>query len=64
VGLGRKARLANINGAFHFEVPPIPGTVLLVADVMTTGATIDQGERACLAAGCTDVCGVTFAREP
>lgn len=64
VGLGLKARLANINGAFHVEGPPIPDTVLLVDDVMTTGATLDQAARACLAAGCTDVCAVTLAREP
>ncbi|MEN9616029.1 MAG: Phosphoribosyl transferase domain, partial [Chloroflexota bacterium] len=43
---------------------PIIGTVILVDDVMTTGATLDQAARACLAAGCTDVCAVTLAREP
>lgn len=64
VGLGRRARLANINGAFRFDGPPIPSTVRLLDDVMTTGATIEQAARACLAAGCTDVCAVTLAREP
>ena len=64
VGLGRRARLANMSGAFQFQGLPIIGTVILVDDVMTTGATLDQAARACLAAGCTDVCAVTLAREP
>ncbi len=63
VGLGRAARLANMSGAFCFQGQPITGTIILVDDVMTTGATLEQAARACLAAGCTDVCAVTLARE-
>ena len=59
-------RIKNMHGAFRSNLrgKNLPEKVLLVDDVMTTGATLDQAARACLAAGCTDVCAVTLAREP
>ena len=36
--------------------------VLLVDDVMTSGATLSAATEACMAAGATDVCVCTLAR--
>ncbi len=59
-GLGRLARRANLTGAFSSG--PVAGVVLLVDDVMTTGATADVCARALLSAGARSVHILTFAR--
>lgn len=64
VGLTDPERLRNVRGAFH---APHPGLVsgkriLLVDDVMTTGATLRSAARALLDAGAMRVCAVTVAR--
>ncbi len=66
-----EARLANVAGAFGAIAPnavaqrstdsPEP-TVLLVDDVLTTGATLDAAARALVRAGWRSVVGLTFAR--
>jgi len=64
-GLSRNARLANIRGAFALR----PGAVLvdrvalLVDDVMTTGATLNECARVLQRAGCRLVLCVTAARQ-
>ena len=66
VGLGRTARIANLSGAF--AVPParrplIAGKrVLLVDDVLTTGATVNAASKVLLRAGAAQVDVLTFAR--
>jgi predicted amidophosphoribosyltransferase len=50
----------NLAGAFR--AGRAPGRVLLVDDVMTTGATADACARALRAAGALDVMVLTFAR--
>ncbi len=66
VGLRAKERLANVRGAFW--VPPdqkinIKGRrILLVDDVLTTGATLNAASRALLRAGAQSVDCLTFAR--
>lgn len=61
-----KARRRNMRGAF--KVPPSHGEVvkgrgvLLVDDVMTTGATLDACARALKRAGASRVCVLTLAR--
>ncbi len=58
-----KARLKNLSGAFRLR----PGasvsgkTVLLVDDVMTTGATLDQAARELLKGGAASVLGAVVA---
>ena len=59
-------RLANVAGAFsprHRRGVGLPcGTLVLVDDVFTTGATLAEAARALEQAGATKVRGVTFAR--
>ena len=65
VGLGRKARLENVRGAF--TVTPegraalFGRRVVLVDDVFTTGATVSAAARALKRAGVTDITVLTFA---
>jgi len=54
-GLGRTARLRNVAGAFVASVDLSGQHVLLVDDVMTTGATFTACASACLAAGARHV---------
>jgi ComF family protein len=58
--LGRDQRRVNLSGAFR--AGHTPRRVLLVDDVMTTGATADACARALRAAGALDVMVLTFAR--
>lgn len=62
-GLGRDARFANMAAAFAV-VPgvPVPGRVLVVDDVLTTGATLDGAARALLRAGAVEVRVAAVAR--
>lgn len=65
VGLGRKARQRNVDGAF--VVPPsfvetVAGRrLVLVDDVYTTGATVNAAARALKRAGAAHVAVLTFA---
>jgi predicted amidophosphoribosyltransferase len=66
VGLTRSERAANIQGAF--KVPPkaridVQGRrLLLIDDVLTSGATLDTCARILLRAGATRVDALVFAR--
>ncbi len=65
VGLSRTGRARNVQGAFR--VPPLRQAevaglrVLLVDDVMTSGATCEAAARALLRSGAASVYVVTFA---
>ncbi len=61
-GLDRAARRRNVRGAFAAS-PAVSGrTVVLVDDVLTTGATLDEAARTLKAAGATAVYGWILAR--
>ena len=66
VGLSQAARAENVQGAFR--VPPdgkadVAGRrLLLIDDVLTSGATMDACARALLRAGAAQVDALTFAR--
>lgn len=60
--LGRRARLANIEGAFRAGAAVAGRRVLVLDDVMTTGATLAACAHALRAAGAKAVYALTFAR--
>lgn len=62
VGQNRTARAENVAGAFAWRGAPPPKTVLLIDDVLTTGATLESCATALLAAGATTIEGITIAK--
>lgn len=61
-GLDRSARLRNVRGAFRVSRRIDGGTLLLVDDVHTTGATLEAAGRALLKAGADRVLALSVAR--
>ncbi len=61
-GLARTARHENLTGAFHVRGMPPGERILLVDDVMTTGATADEAARALRGAGADWVRVAVLAR--
>jgi ComF family protein len=62
-GLDRAARLENLSGAFR--APRLDGLrVLLVDDVVTTGATISAAAATLRRSGANDVTALVVARTP
>jgi len=60
VALGPEERRRNVAGAFRVTRPLHGETVLLVDDVLTTGATIEAAATALLEGGARSVLGVVF----
>lgn len=58
-----RSRRQNVREAFRPGRARLSGGVLLVDDVVTTGATLDACARALLAAGASRVFALTYARE-
>lgn len=59
--LGRDERFRNALGSFDV-ITPLCGNVLLVDDVLTTGATLDAAARALMEHGATEVRVATVSR--
>jgi ComF family protein len=66
LGLTREARAANVQGAFKVPADALPqlagARVLLIDDVLTSGATLNAASRVLLRAGAARVDVLTFAR--
>ncbi|WP_374688646.1 ComF family protein [Promineifilum sp.] len=63
VGLGPAARADNVKGAFTADPAAVAGRhVLLIDDVLTTGATMSAAAEALLAAGAAGVSAYCLAR--
>lgn len=64
VGKGKSDRLANLQGVFQVNktVQKLPDKIILIDDVMTTGATLEQCAKVLLEAGASEVWGAVFAR--
>ncbi len=63
VGLSREQRVINVDGAFYAERGTVTNkTVLLVDDVITTGATLNSCSESLINAGAREVYGLTLAR--
>lgn len=62
-GLSREDRRANVAGVFAARTPPA-GTIVVVDDVVTTGATLREAAGALRAAGAEHVLAVTLAATP
>ena len=64
-GLSRQERRENVRDAFTAERKMVADrVVLLIDDVMTTGATLDSCAQALRAAGAREVLALTVARTP
>ena len=66
--LGREARLTNVKGAFQVDplrAPSLAGRrVVLVDDVMTSGASLFAAAQVLRAAGAAHITAVVLARTP
>lgn len=68
-GLDRATRLRNLRDAMTFEPPPpsvgaaYPATVIVVDDILTTGATFEASAVVLQIAGVCEVYGFAIARE-
>jgi ComF family protein len=62
ITLDANQRHRNVQDAFQWKGPPLNGTVVLVDDVCTTGATLEACSACLRAAGMSQVRGLVFAR--
>jgi len=63
-GMGRRARADNVRGAFRVAAPAAikAKEIILIDDVLTTGATVEACTRTLLRGGAKQVRVLTWAR--
>ncbi|MGH7739615.1 MAG: double zinc ribbon domain-containing protein, partial [bacterium] len=65
MSLSREKRLGNPKGAYCYAGPfPSPGRVVLVDDVLTTGATLEECAKVLYKAGVAHIQAVVYGRTP
>jgi len=66
VGATRQQRLRQLHNAFFIKKPRLVAgaKIILIDDVVTTGATLELAAKALLEAGATEVRALTFAQTP
>lgn len=62
-GLDRSARLANLRSAFALRTATVPPRIVVVDDILTTGATMEACASVLLEGGARLVYGFALARE-
>jgi predicted amidophosphoribosyltransferase len=62
VSLSRSKRARNVLNAFHATNRVKGNKILLIDDIITTGSSVTQATKACLAAGATSVDIISLAR--
>lgn len=63
-GLNRNARRRNLAGAFQARSGRVPGRIIIIDDVVTTGTTLDALTQTLLRAGASEIHAWAFARTP
>ena len=58
----RFERIKNAEGIFSVKKSPTQKIIILIDDVSTTGATLDNAARVLKKAGAKEVVGIVFAR--
>jgi competence protein ComFC len=61
--LSRANRQTNVAGAFVWQSGSVPASVILIDDVYTTGATMQECARVLKATGVGEIWGLTLARD-
>jgi len=64
IGLGARERSSNLRNAFQVVGPVAKKRLILLDDVMTTGATVRECSKMLVRAGAKEVVVVTLARSP
>lgn len=66
IGASRRQRLRQLDGAFYVKKPGLVAgaKIILVDDVVTTGATLDTAAETLLAGGALEVRALAFAQTP